>query len=1770
MVVGGMDVAAPDLDNAASCRHESPNAMDLSPGESSWVADIDSSHETNACRVFRSLECLMRGTPFCGEDTVATVPRTIQEIATVGASSEQIASAVWMALKVARVLSTAEEEGGATRSSEPTSSAIGNVAAVVWGLTSDSKLLTGSDLIEMLDESEVALLMRERQNDQAALRVPLSEKRFRTRAFFSQTNFNLMREESEGFAKLVCLLGDTGRLRSNECNEAFIASVTAHVHALIGKFQLESNKIIEIVLAACCKRIESDPAARNTLCRGGFPLLYRSLLDIFSREKVAEMTCHVLAMYRALDRGDSESAPDDQKEMSIPKSPARHALSQKTPQSLLVLLATFVREDRLPLASVWPRLDPEHQYLVQLHEDFMTELDAICASKSNFNIGAGGHSMASQPQNEARSGSGSDRDIFARFPICERGPYGARDLQKIELLLIMLENARWTDVLEFMRLMSEDGKCVDVASHPPIAHALGKLIHLAIGPAVIHAKNLDDVDSESLQDVRNFAKHLDQLGGAEMGFVQSIPTQDVFFNDADVRAQVVMNLLVLLGPHVRRFPELFQDLCTLLDDDRYARCRVADTLVREVLMPGLFLSQSNPVIPECLWSVLCRWDYRARWSLYSKVREDVPLMYPVARLSANRASHEVKQVMKRLTVDNAMQFCSTVAKITHGQALSVFDSLLGIVCGYPADQSSIVPSVDVCSTVSSLAHDMLVFTLIDKLSNDLRSKLKEDGVNSSQWFANLSLYFATFLRKSRAADQVRPCLEPVMHFLFRQIVQKRDPMASILVSDILLCLAGIPIITIVSDKQIRAQSGGPALSNAACGSLANLGQDTSHSGATFDTRLDQEIVDACSELRHALLSCELSAQLPIGVAQLVCNVLHDENVSDEQLKLYSGLVDRVLQCQQQLASFFALPVSKSLRESFRKVGAAPLMRDYGLAASSVFLFLRPEIDFLDVFPGKSEFHNGNPGPGTHDATSVSSQLPADVNASQGVQVQVNSSQTFKHSIFELSQVLTSSVTEHISVELYVAFWILELGDLIVPLDLYKAESARLTAAMAASDRERNHYLETPDLENPDKLDERRKWQQAEVKRIHEAVQDLNQEMNAKSKRQQNIYQRLQQWRKSLLPACMQRSKTTIPNAKSVVSMFLGECVLPRCGMSGTDAIFCSRFPLVLMELGIDAFDISTYFSMLMLAIPARLLAATEGEALYVSSLLRETLETLDRWRLHSEQFDREAGNRFSCHFTTFDEDGSRRVMNHKEYCDWLFTIHDGLTNSFMYALMKTEYLMLRNSLEALSRILHVFPKVIDHAKVLGERIEDLHKSTSMEDVRMSALALHGRIGICRSKALPQHVFRLRPASKPGSSPSKPGESKRASSKQGNKKQNGPAEEQKSRPSPTVDSAKQGHGADAAGEHLKTRQSDSPMSRANDGEKLDSMLPTSGDTGIAKKRPRSPSDAPDDNPSAKARRQMTDEPQRHVSRQPAAIQTSSSQNPLNAPGRDDTDPMSRRHVVDGTSNSSMRPENLQDRDSDEQSSRAVALSSIRANSNSEMESSSQLERPSRFSRDTYPRERDQDRDRMRNVTQERAREIDRGRERMRNRGREQESDREFRDDTDRDRARIRDMNSDRDRYRDTTREWDREGSMRDRDRREPRYQKSDAGHKVERDRGVSTEREVLPVRDAPLDRGPRPDRQNISDRVQLRNDRTDHERSMGPGRHRFDRRERFGNVGFAHNAPAAASYGPGGASMPAGDKGSGNGFSAGSGDHSAGGSGRGGANSGRYRYRSHRR
>lgn len=99
-------------------------------------------------------------------------------------------------------------------------------------------VISPSVLMERLsdDTLEQISLINSRQNFQKR------SVRTKTRLFFKQQKFNLLREESEGYAKLIVELSKPMTTTDN---------FMTHVRSLIGYFDLDPNRVLDIILDAC-------------------------------------------------------------------------------------------------------------------------------------------------------------------------------------------------------------------------------------------------------------------------------------------------------------------------------------------------------------------------------------------------------------------------------------------------------------------------------------------------------------------------------------------------------------------------------------------------------------------------------------------------------------------------------------------------------------------------------------------------------------------------------------------------------------------------------------------------------------------------------------------------------------------------------------------------------------------------------------------------------------------------------------------------------------------------------------------------------------------------------------------------------------------------------------------------------------------------------------------------------------------------------------------------------------------------------------------------------------------------------------------------------------------------------------------------------------------------------------------------------------------------------------------------------------------------------
>ena len=148
---------------------------------------------------------------------------------------------------------------------------------------------------------------------------------FFTRTYFEQQKFNLLREENEGFSKLII------ELNQGNIGQDNIKVVKQNIQSLIGYFSLDPNRLIDLLLSAFENSVEN--------------LAYLSLLKEFGTANAITQL-----MGFKIQRALIKSQIGDQ---GVPERTG----GEEVNQSLFELTALLIKHEVIQLADMWPHLE---------------------------------------------------------------------------------------------------------------------------------------------------------------------------------------------------------------------------------------------------------------------------------------------------------------------------------------------------------------------------------------------------------------------------------------------------------------------------------------------------------------------------------------------------------------------------------------------------------------------------------------------------------------------------------------------------------------------------------------------------------------------------------------------------------------------------------------------------------------------------------------------------------------------------------------------------------------------------------------------------------------------------------------------------------------------------------------------------------------------------------------------------------------------------------------------------------------------------------------------------------------------------------------------------------------------------------------------------------------------------------------------------------------------------------------------------------------------
>ncbi|KAF4368476.1 hypothetical protein F8388_018600 [Cannabis sativa] len=600
------------------------------------------------------------------------------------------------------------------------------------------------------------------------------EVRVNTRLLYQQTKFNLLREESEGYAKLVTLL--CGNTESSSCSVS--GATIGIIKSLIGHFDLDPNRVFDIVLE--CFELQPDNSD------------FLDLIPLFPKSHAAQILGFKFQYYQRME------------------------VNGPVPFGLYKLTASLVKEDFIDLDSIYAHLLPQDDEAFEHYNVFSSkrldevftmfgfhgtilflsllvarhagaEFPFVFAAKKigKINLAATGKDL----MDDEKQGDVTI-DLFTALALeTEAVAERVEELennQTLGLLSGFLSVDDWYHANVLFGRLSH----LNPVEHIQICNSLFRLIERSISSVykTVHQAHLQSIGSSS---------------GASLDAVDTV-TSSVRGSFIDLPKEF-FQMLVSAGPYLYRDTILLQKVCRVLRgyylsalelvdsseavgnpesvngvnrDPRLhlkeARLRIEEAL-GTCLLPSLQLIPANPAVGQEIWEVMSLLPYEVRYRLYGEWEKEDERM-PMLLAARQIAKLDTRRILKRLAKENLKQLGRMVAKLAHANPMTVLRTIVHQIEAY---RDMIAPVVDAFKYLTQLEYDILEYVVIERLAQGGRDKLKDDGLNLSDWLQSLASFWGHLFRVAdlphQGQDRAQDILEFKDFFIFLWFTsRKRD------------------------------------------------------------------------------------------------------------------------------------------------------------------------------------------------------------------------------------------------------------------------------------------------------------------------------------------------------------------------------------------------------------------------------------------------------------------------------------------------------------------------------------------------------------------------------------------------------------------------------------------------------------------------------------------------------------------------------------------------------------------------------------------------------------------------------------------------------------------------------------------------------------------------------------------------------------------------------------------------------------------------------------
>ncbi|XP_017222292.2 THO complex subunit 2 [Daucus carota subsp. sativus] len=1085
------------------------------------------------------------------------------------------------------------------------------------------------------------------------------EVRVNTRLLYQQTKFNLLREESEGYAKLITLL--CGRPEASSQNGS--AATVGIIKSLIGHFDLDPNRVFDIVLE--CFELQPDN------------VVFLDLIPIFPKSHASQILGCKFQYYQRME------------------------VSSAVPFGLYQLTALLVKKDFIDLDGIYSHLLPRNDDAFEHYNSFVAKRLEEANKIGKINLAATGKDL----MDDEKQGD-VNVDLFAALDMeteaVEERSSELENSQTLGLLAGFLSVDDWyhSHVL-FDRLSP-----LNPVEHIQICNRLFRLINNSISSAykLVHQMQLQNAGSHS----RSSADIGDTTPYVHRKFID-LPKE-------------LFEMLSCAGPYLYRDTLLLQKVCRVLrgyylsalefsksgesafkSDNasflnkaprvhlREARLRIEESL-GACLLPSLQMIPANPAVGQEIWDVLNLLPYEARYRLYGEWEKDDEGT-PMVLSAKQTAKLDTRRILKRLAKENLKQLGRMVAKLAHANPMTVLRTIVHQIEAY---RDMITPVVDAFKYLTQLEYDILEYVVIERLALVGREKLKDDGLNLSDWLQSLASFWGHLCKKYPSME-----LRGLFQYLVNQL-KKGNGIELVLLQELIQQMANVQYTENMTEEQLDAMAGSETLR---------------YQATSFGVpRNNKALVKSTNRLRDSLFPKEepkLAVPLLLLIAQHRSVVVISADAP--HIKMVSEQFDRCHGTLLQYVEFLASAVTPATAYAQLIPTLDDLIHLYHLDPEVAFLIYRPVMRLFKCQTSSEVFwplHCDESANTEKDvATNPSSQPVLDLGASR-------KPITWSALLDTARSMLPPKAWNSLSPDLYATFWGLTLYDLYVPRNRYESEISKLHSALKA--------LEELSDNSNSAITKRKK----DKERIQESLDRLTSELQKHESNVASVRRRLSQEKDKWLSSC--------PDTLKINMEFLQRCIFPRCTFSMPDAAYCAMFVHTLHSLGTPFFNTVNHIDVLICkTLQPMICCCTEYEVGRLGRFLFETLKTAYHWKSDESIYERECGNMPG--FAVYYRYPNSQRVTYGQFIKVHWKWSQRITRLLIQCLESPEYMEIRNALILLTKISAVFPVTRKSGINLEKRVAKI-KSDEREDLKVLATGVAAALAARKSSWVTEEEF----------------------------------------------------------------------------------------------------------------------------------------------------------------------------------------------------------------------------------------------------------------------------------------------------------------------------------------------------------------------------------------------------------------------------------------------